>query len=62
VKLGSESAMDLTRALHHLEDAQLIRLGDENDQTGIALAVPDDRPRDLFRQRADVARILQSAA
>jgi hypothetical protein len=54
--------MDLTRALHHLEDAQLIRLGDENDQTGIALAVPDDRPRDLFRQRADVARILQSAA
>jgi tetratricopeptide (TPR) repeat protein len=26
--------MDLTRALHHLEDAQLIRLGEEEDRTG----------------------------
>jgi hypothetical protein len=26
--------VDLTRALHHLEDAQLIRLGDNKDRTG----------------------------
>jgi hypothetical protein len=54
--------MDMTGGLQHLEGARLIRLGDENDRSGIALAVPDDRLRNLFRQHADVARILQSAA
>jgi tetratricopeptide (TPR) repeat protein len=39
---------------YHREAARLLE--------AIARAVPDDRLRNLFRQRADVARILKSAA